>query len=74
VYARCCRHLLQLYDSAPDDRHFLIEVRIAEIAGALRHMHLVPGATDDAIALLNDRRGETVAKKSAADRDVAATV
>ena len=39
------------------------------LATTLRHMHLVPGATDDAIALLNDRRGKTVAKKSAADPD-----
>jgi len=37
---------------------------IQELAGhsslmtTLRYMHLVPGATDEAIALLNDRRGE----------------
>jgi len=42
---------------------------IQELAGhsslttTLRYMHLVPGATDDAIALLNeDRRGKSVAK------------
>jgi integrase len=40
---------------------------IQELAGhsslstTLRYMHLVPGATDDAIALLNDRRGNGVA-------------
>ena len=45
----------------------------SSLATTLRYMHLVPGATDDAIALLNDRRGETVAKKSAADRDIAAS-
>jgi site-specific recombinase XerC len=33
----------------------------ASLATTLRYMHLVPGATDDAIALLNDRRGKSVA-------------
>ena len=33
----------------------------SSLATTLRYMHLVPGATDDAIALLNDRRGNGVA-------------
>jgi site-specific recombinase XerC len=37
----------------------------ASLSTTLRYMHLVPGATDDAIALLNDRRGKSVANVAA---------
>lgn len=42
----------------------------ASLATTLRYMHLVPGATDDAIALLNDRRGKSVAKTADASTSI----